>query len=144
MNRKTICILTLIIGLVVFTGIVSAFYGLGFMNEDSRSKIKQAIENSDYNAWRNAMIETLTQENFNKLVEKYKTMIERRKLQDAVRQAIESGDYEAYKEAMQKFIGSFKIMSEEDFNTLVQRYKAGELGRFCFTRGRFGRHLIPW
>jgi len=137
------------VGLIIFTGLVSAFR-LGFVSEENRSAIKQAIENNDFEAWRSAITETLTRENFDKLVERYNAMSERRKLQDAVRQSIEDGNYEAYKKAVEN-LGSYKVMSEEDFNAMVQRYNAtesgkefGPIGGFGCPRRGFGRHYIPW
>jgi len=135
----------------VTIGIASAFFGAGFGNEENRLAIKQAIENNDFNAWKNAIIETLTQENFDKLVERYRTITERRELQDAVRQAIENRDYEAYKKAVENLIGSYKVMSEDDFNAMLQYYNAtesgkgfGPLGGFDCPRRGFGKHLMPW
>ena len=149
MRKKTIYLLFLMsVGLIIFTGLVSAFR-LGFVSEENRSAIKQAIENNDFEAWRSAITETLTRENFDKLVERYNAMSERKKLTDAVRQAIEDGNYEAYKEAVENLIGSYKVMSEDDFNVMVQRYNAreseegfGPIGRFGCPRRGLGRHYI--
>jgi uncharacterized protein HemX len=128
----------------VTTGIVSAFFGAGFRSEEHRLAIKQAIEKNDFNAWKSAIIETLTEENFNKLVERQKVMTQRKELQNAIRQAIEKGDYEAYKKAVENLIGSYKVISEDDFNAMVQRYNATESGKgFGHIRG-FGRHIMPW
>jgi len=91
------------------------------------------------------MEQTLTQENFNKLVERQKAITERRELQDAVKQAIANGDYNAYKQAFKKLKDSMQVMSEDDFNAMVERYTAGELrgGFRCLGRG-FGMHRMAW
>lgn len=148
MKKLTICLLSLmLVGLIVATGLVSAF-GPRFMSEEHRLAIKQAIEDNDFETWKSTMIETLTQENFDKLAERHKTMSERRKLRDAVRQAIEEGNYEAYIEAVENLMGSYEVMNEDDFNAMIERYNAGEgfgpLGGFgCHRRG-FGRRHILW
>jgi len=152
MKKTTICLLALIaVGLIVTIGIASAFFGAGFGSEENRLAIKQAIENNDFDAWKNAIMGTLTQENFDKLVERQRVITQRKELQDAVRQAIENGDYEAYKKAVENLMSSYKVMSEDDFNAMVQRYNATEsrkgfglLGGFDCPRKGFGRHLMPW
>ena len=152
MKKTTVCLLALTLaGLVVTIEIASAFFGAGFVDEEHRLGIKQAIEENDFKAWKTAIIETLTQENFNKLVERHKAISERRKLQDVVRQAIEEGDYEAYKEAVENLMGSYKVMSEEDFNAMIEHYKTRELGGGFGHIGRsgclgigFGRHYMHW
>ena len=130
----------MIAGVLASVGIASAFGG-GFANEKQRSAIKKAIEENNFEAWKTAMTEILTQENFNKLVERNKAMAERRNLQNAVKQAIADGDYNAYKQAFENLKGSMQVMSENDFNAMVERYKAGELvGGFGFPGRGFGRH----
>lgn len=138
----------LIIGLVATAGIAFAF--MGGLTSENKEAIMNAIEANDYNAWKEAMIATLTQENFDKLVERYKTMSERKQLQDAARQAIEAGDYEAYKQAVENLVGSYKVISEEDFNAMAERYNTtasgggfGSQGGFGYRMRGFGRHLMP-
>jgi phosphoenolpyruvate-protein kinase (PTS system EI component) len=145
MKRTTAYLLGLMIaGVLVSVGIASAFGG-GFASEEQRLAIKKAIEENNFEAWKTAMTEALTQENFNKLVERNKAMTERKELQDAVKQAIANGDYNAYKQAFENLKGSMQVMSEDDFNAMVERYKAGELvGGFGFPRGGFGGHHMPW
>jgi hypothetical protein len=141
----------MLFGLIVSIGLASAFFGAGFGSEENRLAIKQAIENNDFDVWKNVIMGTLTQENFDKLVERQKAMTQRKELQDAVRQAIEKGDYEAYKTAVENLIGSYKVMSEDDFNNMVQRYNATESGKGFVPIGGFGGHIrgfdryhMPW
>jgi len=145
MKKTTVCLLILIAaGLIVSIGIVSAF-GVRFLSEENGSAIKQAIESNDFNAWKNAIMATLTQENFNKLVERQKTMSERKQLIDAVKQAIKDGNYEAYKKAVENLMGSYKVMSEDDFNAMVHRYNTTESGMgFGYPMRGFGRHFMHW
>lgn len=153
MKKLTLILSALLIGLVAISGTVFAF-GSGFpgfgLNFESREAIQQAIEANDYNAWKEAMIATMTQENFDKLVERYKAMSERKEMQNAVRQAIEAGDYEVYKQAVENLVGSYKVISEEDFNAMVERYNTtasgggfGPQGGFVYHRGGFGKHYMP-
>ena len=143
--KKTIHLLGLMIaGILISAGLASAF-GVGFASEEQRSAIQQAIEENNFEAWKTAMTETLTQENFDKLVERYQAMNERRELENALRQAIVDGDYNAYKQAFEKLKDSMQVMSEDDFNAMVERYTAGELrgGFRCLGRG-FGMHRMAW
>jgi len=142
MKKVAIGLSALLIGLAVISGAVFAFGFPGFgLNFENREVIQQAIEANDYNAWREANIATLTQENFDKLVERYKIMSERKELQNAVRQAIESGDYEAYKQAVENLVGSYKMISEEDFNAIVERYNTTETGKgFGYPMRGLGKH----
>lgn len=153
MKKVTVGLAALLIGLVAISGTVFAFGGgfFGFgLNSENREAIQQAIEANDYNAWKEAMIATLTQENFDKLAERYKAMSERKELQDAVRQAIEAGNYEAYKQAVENLVGSYKVISEEDFNAMVERFNTtasgggfGPQGGFGYRMRGFGRHYMP-
>jgi hypothetical protein len=119
-------------GLMLFTilasaGLVSAF-GSGMLSEDQNSEIIQAVEENDFAAWKAAVEETLTQENFDRLVERHKDMTERKGMQDALRQAVANGDYDAYKQAFENLKGSMEMMSEEEFNAMVERYQEGGFG----------------
>lgn len=136
MKKTTICLSSLLmLCIMVSAGFAFAFGTAG--NGEHESAIRQAIEENNFDAWRTAITETLTQENFDKLVERHKTMSERREMQNAVRQAIEAGDYEAYKEAMES-MNSNKTMSEEEFNATA----SGDFKQFSGFVGHrgFGRH----
>lgn len=154
MKKTTTYILCLVaVGVMASAGLASAFGG-GFVNEQQKTAIKQAIENNDFEAWRTAMTETLTQENFDKLVEMNKAMAERRDLQNAMRQAIANGDYNAYNQAFENLRGSMQAMSEDDFNAMVERYNAGNAGNagnsgelgggFGFPGRGLGGHHMGW
>ena len=145
MKKKNISIALLAIGLIACTGLASA-YGQVLANDEQRSAIEQAIEDGDFDAWKAAMMETLTQENFDKLVERHNAMSERMELGLAVKQAIEDGDYQAYTTAIEA-LANHNVMSEEEFNTMVERYDSGEYGLgpmpgFGFQKNR-GEHPMP-
>jgi len=151
MKKTSVGLLALtLFGLIVSAGLVSAF-GARFVGEEHGLAIKQAIEENDFEAWKAAMMETLTQENFDKLAERHAAMFEKREQLSAVKQAIEDGNYEAYKEAVENLMNSHEPMSEEDFNSMIERYNAkqsgegfGPLGRFGLHKKGFGRHHMPW
>ena len=70
-----------------------------------REAVKDAIENEDYEAWQTLMNEKIskmqdkiTQENFEKIVEKHNEMSEIRELKEELREARENGDIEKVEE----------------------------------------------
>jgi YesN/AraC family two-component response regulator len=103
---------------IATTGVVFAF-GSGFDSE-TREAIRNAIEANDYNAWKEAMMETLTEERFNRMAERHQN-------RQAIMQALENGDYEAWKAAMEnmgKDPGILDKITEENFNIFVQLHEA--------------------
>lgn len=141
-NTKYLLALTML-GIIGSIGLASAS-GLGFVNSEQRTTIQQAIENNDFEAWKSAVTSTLTQENFDKLVERHKSMSERMELKNALQQAIENKDYQAYAEAAEK-LASTNIMTEEEFNAAAEQgfvpmhglgHQMGHMG--------FGGHHMQW
>ena len=125
----------LLIGMVVTTGLVYAFGG--GLDSESKEEIRQAIEAGDYDAWKEAVSAKLTEENFNKLVERHQAMSEKREMMQEHRQAIEAAleaeDYEAWKAAMDGLERGPKIdevITEENFDTFVQLHEARKSGDF--------------
>ena len=121
----------LIIGLVATTGVAFAFGG-GFFGNENREAIENAIEANDYNAWKEAMIETLTEEKFNKLVEMYQNRKTAEQNRQLVEQALEEGNYEAWKAAIENLEGPrmTELITEENFDTFVQLYEAKMAGDY--------------
>ncbi|NCN86845.1 hypothetical protein GW932_03350 [archaeon] len=70
-------------------GLVSAF---GWVNGENYDSIESAIEAGDFQAWKEAHLSQLTEENFNLAVDRHAQMIEMRDLMDSLRDARESGD----------------------------------------------------
>jgi hypothetical protein len=78
MNRKKILGLLAITIVVATIGSVAAFGGkLPGIDPQSRDNITNAIKTKDFNAWQAAMSAQITQDNFNKLVQRYQTMLQR-------------------------------------------------------------------
>ncbi len=135
MNKPTMLVAAglLMIGLVASAGIVSAFGGryggCGF--SDAREAIRQAVENNDYDAWKDAMSGTMTEEKFREIVERHDARSERRESmnerRDGVEQALETGDYNAWKSAIGNFERTPRIadkVTEENFGTFVKLHEA--------------------
>lgn len=112
--------------LVASLGVAQAFGGNLFgMGSESRDAIENAIKAKDYNTWKEAMAAELTEENFNKLVERQETMSERQVQREAMENAIQEGDYEAWKKAAENSsVNSSMILDEDHFNNLVQLNQA--------------------
>lgn len=135
MNKTTMLVVAglLMIGLVASAGIVSAFGGrfsrCGF--SDAGEAIKQAVENNDYEAWKDAMSGTMTEEKFREIVERHEVRSERRESmnerREAVKQALETGDYTAWKNAIDSFERTGRIadkITEDNFGTFVKLHEA--------------------
>ena len=120
------------VGIVAAAG-ASAF-GLGFwQSTEDRTAIQDAIANNDFTAWKTAVTATLTEDNFNKMVERHNNMVQRRENMDEMRTAIDAGDYDSYIEAvgnMDNLPDDFQPLSEEDFNLLVQIHEARQSGDY--------------
>jgi uncharacterized Fe-S cluster-containing radical SAM superfamily enzyme len=143
MKKVTTYLLTFfIIGIIGSVGVALAFWP-AFVSKEQRVAIQKAIKNNDFEAWKNAIISSLTQENFNKIVKKYNVTIEIRELQNTIRQAIKERNYNAYKEAMEKLIDLHKtlLINEKYFNYAMQCYnetgRMPYLGRIGFGFGRY-------
>jgi len=112
--------------LLVFSiGAVSAFGGrfLG-MDTESREDMMNAIEAKDYDAWKEANSDRMTEENFNERVARHEARSEMRELREDKIQAIEAEDYEAFKIAAENWPMLSQIENEDDFGLLVQLHQA--------------------
>jgi len=133
-------------------GTASAYRGnLSGMNSESRENIVNAIETNNYQAWNEAMSNRLTEENFNKCVERHEARSEMREHREYKRQAIEAGDYGAFLVAAENWPKLPNIQDEGDFKLLVEIHKAkldgdydtvNELREQLGLPGRFGEHKM--
>ena len=147
MKKTTMYLMALaLVGIMGVVGLASAT-GFGFFNGQNRTAIEQAINNNDYQAWKIAVTETLTPENFNKIVQVRNSTSDRtgRKTEHmSVMRSIKSGNYTAYIEAIDNTTYSGNALTEEEFNATVARYTTGVSGeRFGHKRG-FSRHGMHW
>lgn len=147
MKKTTISLAALaLVGILGSVGLASAF-GFGFFDGQNRTAIEQAVKNNDFQSWKSAMTETLTQENFDKIVERRNLTSNRmgqRMEQVSVMRAIKSGNYTAYIEAVDNTINSGNAMTEEEFNAMVARYNTSAPWKGFGHKGRFGRHGMHW
>jgi len=153
MKRKSVFGVLALIMLVASLGAAAAFGGNFFgMDSKSRDTIINAIKAKDYNAWKEAMSAQLTEENFNKLVERHEAMSKRQAQREAMEKAVQEGDYEAWKKAAENLsVTPYKILDEDQFKILVQLYQAKQDGNYTKVRelseqlglhGGFGKHKM--
>ncbi len=129
MKKTTIYLAALVLtGIIGSAGLASAF-GFGFHGMGKSSAAMQAIQNNDFAAWRTAMTETLTQENFDKFAGKHSKMPERMGMTSTVMQALSGKNYTAYLESMANTTKLDKAMSEEEFNAMAERHNAMHSGK---------------
>ncbi len=148
MNKKTIFGLLAIFIVVASIGSVAAFgEKLSGMDVAARDNIINAIKANNFTAWKEAMSAQLTEDNFNKLVQRCQTMSQRHgnmsgkqgvmsseklALNQEMNQAIKDGSYDAWKTAAEKSNSPMisKIIDEDHFKTLVQLYQAKQDGNY--------------
>ena len=145
MNRKNILGMLAITIVVAAIGSVAAFGGkFTGIDPQGRDNITNAIKANDYNAWQAAVSAQLTQDNFNKLVQRYQTMSQRngnvsekqgmlsgkQALSTEMIQALKDGNYDAWKTAAVNSNSPIvsKITNQDQFNILVQLYQAKQDG----------------
>lgn len=141
MNRKKILGMLAITIVVAAIGSVAAFGGkYTGMDPRSRDNITNAIKTNNYDDWQAAMSAQITQDNFNKLVQRYQTMSLRHEnmtekqgmmsgkqaMSTEMTQALKDGSYDAWKIAAVNSNSPLvsKIANEDQFNILVQLYQA--------------------
>lgn len=123
-------ILALLVVLVASIGVVSAFGGR-LLDEESKEAIKEALEAKDYEAWKEAVTATLTEEHFEKVVEMHGKRSEMREMKEAAKGALDEGNYEAWRESMEGFEKEPRILNKIDegnFDTLVELHQAKQDG----------------
>lgn len=115
MKKITAGVLAFSIIALLGVSLVAAFpFGFGQgMNQDLteeekaeaqafHDELQQAIEDRDFETWKNLIISQLTEDNFNALAERHQEMEENRaenqEIRNQIREARESGDYETAKQ----------------------------------------------
>lgn len=127
MKKKKIIIGSLVTIVTLGAGLTSAYaFQGGFgLNDEDKDKMREAIENDDYNSWKGLMESRITEENFSKMREMHQN-------KEKIKETIESGDYNAFQEAikdspMQDRIGD-KI-TEENFNKFIEMHNLRREGK---------------
>ncbi len=117
--------------------------------EQWQTDAMNAISNNSFDAWKTAMISGLTLDRFNSLVQRHTAKVDREAKVKAVQTALEAGDYEAWKTAVSALGSKYNVTSmvtQDEFNTIVQIYKAKESGNFSEARSLMeesGLNMIP-
>lgn len=117
------------IGLLATAGAVSAFGGFkGGLDDETRDALDVAIENNDFDSWKNLRESLLTENRFEEVKERHQERSEMRESRDLMREAIESDDYDAYTQAVLEIHPEATVMSEDDFAILVDMHVARDSG----------------
>ncbi len=145
MNRKNVLGFLAILAVIASIGSVAALGGkFPSLDPQAQDKITNAIKANDYNAWKEAISAQLTQDNFNKIVQRYQAMLQRhgnetrgmvsgnQTLNAEMIQALKDGNYDAWKKAVANSKSPLvsKITNEDQFKTLVQLYQAKQDGNY--------------
>jgi len=139
--NKTIIAGTGILFVLLAIGTVMAFNGNGIQGIDSEimQQIRTAIENNDFQQWKQLQESTLTEENFNAIKERMQGRTQEREQMPAQNQeiqtAIENQDYTTWKTLMEESNNPQKeemlsAINEENFHLLSEMQEARESGNF--------------
>ncbi len=123
--RKTTSVFAVMLVGLLSIGLVSAFHG--FDNSETKEAIKQAVEDDDYDTWKELMATAVLSE------ERFQKMKERHEKHEAVREAIEAEDYDAWVAAHGDHPLVDKV-SEEDFPRIIEIHEAKDAGDFKTAR----------
>ncbi len=136
----------LAIGLVA-VGVLAMPFGMGFFGEKGAQSpemkaVQQALDAGDLVAWRSAVIAQatarangMTQDEFQKRIDKHKQMVQKQADMEAkmapVKAAMEAGDYNAWKAAIATSGMPSKMadkVTQDNFPQFVELYKAKQAG----------------
>jgi len=92
---------------------------------DFHEDLEAAIEEGDYDSWKEIM---LSEQRYEHIQERHEEGMERWQLMKGTRGAFADGDYDAYVLAMED--AGLEPMPEDDFNTMVDLHKSGQLRPF--------------
>ena len=128
MKKNILYVLALmIVGLVAVSGLVMATDKETKHSpiQELREQVIDAIEANDYDAWETAWENYITEENFNRVVEKYNNFLERMEHRQEIKQAIEDNDYEAWVDAVNDAGIELPFeMNEDNFELVVELHEA--------------------
>ncbi len=123
-KNKKIIIGSLITVLTLAAGISSAYAyrgGIRGLDSGNKDKAEQAIQNNDYQSWKDAMESGLSEDSFNK-------MVERQQNQEKIKKTIEDGDYNAWKEAIDAQPKIEDKITADNFDKFSEMHKLMESG----------------
>ena len=131
-SKKNIVIGALVFTLVLTAGATSVYAFAGDMggkfNED-REKMKEAVENNDYNAWKNIMTERINEEHFSEMVEMHKNKGEMMEKKEQAREAVKNGDYNAWLEIVGEDSKMAEKINADNFSKLTEMHNLRQEGK---------------
>ncbi len=127
MNKKGIFGILALMVFITSSAAVSAFHGR-FLDEDSMENLRTTLDEKEFEEWQEVITSELTEENFEKALERHTRRQGHRENMVEVREAIEAEDYEAYQEAVIEFDMYERELSEDEFEILIQSHKAMQEG----------------
>ncbi len=130
MKKAIYALLAVFVVGIVASGAVLAFGRFG------NPEVSQALESDDYEGWKKAMQDGITEQRFEQMKERHARRMQGR---EEVRAAIEDGDYEAWKEAVSDLNcpRAEQVLTEGDFNKLVELHESRQGS--CQLSGERGR-----
>ena len=161
MNNKTLGILgSAMLGLFLI-GSVAAFQFEGIhMNEDLseeeiaemeqyRLDLQETIENNNFKSWQILMESKLTQENFDKLVERHNQNAERHQVMEQMQEAWENEDYETVAELREQIAENMPEGMKQSQGNRMGEGQRKALGMHDFdgekpTKGQFWHRFAFW
>ena len=129
-NKIVLSFVALLIVVLLAINTVSAFpgwFGEDISEEEKEAmketmeNIREAIENQDYETWYELVEARLTEENFNKIVERHEKMSEMQELREELEQAWEDEDYEKVKELRAELAENMPKRNLENFQNIERR-----------------------
>ena len=129
MKNKKVVIGSLVTILTLGAGLSSVYaFQVGHFgfDKENKNKIKEAIENNDYEAWRSLMENRISEENFIEMRERHQNM-------EGTKEAIENNDYDAFVEAvkgspMEERLGD--KVTKDNFDKFVEMHNLREDGKY--------------
>ena len=141
MNNKILGIGLLFV--LLAAGTAMAFggnFGTGFgFDSEARNQIQTAIENNDFQAWKQLQENNLTEENFNairnRMQERNQNREEMQAEMEAIQTAIENNDYKTWKTLMEQNNNPrnteiLSLVTEENFSLFSEMHSAMQSGDF--------------
>jgi len=140
MNNKILGIGLLFVLLAAGTAVAfggNLGIGQGF-DSDARQEIKTAVENGDFQAWKQLHENNLTEENFNAIRGRMQERIQNREEMqlnmEEIQTAIENKDYSAWKTLMEENNSRnsiiLSVVTEDNFDLFSEMHSAMQSGDF--------------
>lgn len=97
--------------------------------QEEREKMREAVENNDYETWKNLMAEKINEEHFTKLVEMHKNKGEMAEKREKAQESVKNGDYNAWLEVVGEDSKMAEKINEDNFHKLTEMHNLREEGK---------------